>query len=139
MKAAMIIFLSIIAPVWGHWVLNSPTAMGFDDETESKAPCGGFDIANRTTVTEWPVAGQPVSLLSAHTSSIFEFRAALVSDPKNWITMQPNVSQKGAGHVCFSQVPGVESLAGQDAVVQMIANGADGPLYQVSNFHGAPF
>jgi hypothetical protein len=123
--------LALAGPALGHWVLNMPTSFGFDDVTESMAPCGGSDTTNRSVVTEWPVSGYPVSGLTAHATGVWTFRAAVATDLTNFMTMQANVTQTGVGHVCYQSVPGMQMLVGKDSVVQIIVTGPDGPLYQV--------
>jgi hypothetical protein len=120
----------------GHFVLNAPPSLGFDDVNEGKAPCGGFDPKQHSTetiVTDFPVAGYPISVLSTHSFSTWEIRAALLNntDTDNWTSLVPLVAQSGVGTFCFPQTPGVAAWVGLEAVLQVTQKAADGALYQV--------
>ncbi|ORY67515.1 uncharacterized protein BCR38DRAFT_337696 [Pseudomassariella vexata] len=114
------------APAWTHFVLQSPPSLGFSDEKEPQAPCGGFDPATvRDTVTAWPVSGHPVSLTSTHSMATWVFRAATLTNPTVFMDMQPNISQSGLGNMCFT-VTAPPSLAGQQGIVQVVQAGMMG-------------
>lgn len=117
----------------GHWVLQSPPSLGFNDATEGQAPCGGSDPTSRDKVTEWPSGGVPVSILSTHPTASWNFRAFPVGNVDQAVDMQPNVSQTGLGNLCFSAVPAPSSMVGMDAVVQIIQTAPDGALFQASH------
>lgn len=127
-----LLLLSALAAVaWGHFVLQVPTSLGFDDSKEGMAPCGGFDITNRNTVTNWPILGAPIQIISTHPQADWEIRAALLNDTGNFVYMVPPLSQQGLGTFCLPAVPGVADWEGKDAVLQMIQHAVDGALYQV--------
>ncbi|KAH0548058.1 hypothetical protein GP486_008201 [Trichoglossum hirsutum] len=115
-----------------HFVLQSPPSLGFTDTKEGQSPCGGFDIANRSTVTDFPVAGYPFYLLTTHTQSEFEYRAALLNDTAAWLDLIPPVLQSSVGYFCLGAVSGISAWVGLDAVVQVKQSAPDGVLYQVS-------
>jgi hypothetical protein len=125
------LLLALAAPTLAHWTLSMPPSLGFDDATEASAPCGGMDPTKRTNVTEWPIGGYPVSLLTTHPQATWAFRAADAAMPNMWMDLQPNVSQSGLGHVCYDSVPGMQMLLGKDAMVQIVQTAVDGSLYQV--------
>ncbi|KAF2243176.1 hypothetical protein BU26DRAFT_570570 [Trematosphaeria pertusa] len=90
-----------------HFVLQVPTSLGFDDAKETESPCGSFSATDRSTgVTNYPIAGAPVQMLTTHTS------------------------QTGVGTFCLPQVPVNAAWAGQDAILQVIQHGPDGTLFQ---------
>ncbi|KAH8655023.1 hypothetical protein BGZ60DRAFT_339493, partial [Tricladium varicosporioides] len=123
--------LALAASTSAHFVLQIPTSLGFDDTIESTGPCGGFTATDRSTgVTSWPVGGSSISVLTTHTTATFSIKAALLSNPTNFVPLVNDISQKGVGTVCFPSIPGNSAWAGQDAVLQIIQNGADGILYQ---------
>jgi hypothetical protein len=131
--AAILTLLSLSS---GHFVLQSPTSLGFDDENESVAPCGSFNPTDRSTgVTDWPVGGSAVNVLTTHTSTTWEFNAALVSDPGVWVPLTPSLKQTGVGTFCEPGIPGVAAWVGRDAVLQVLARGPDGVLYQVCGLY----
>jgi hypothetical protein len=116
-----------------HFVLMIPTSLGYDDEKESQAPCGSYNPLDRSTgVTDWPVGGHSVGLLSTHGSVTWEINAALISGgATTFVPLVLPFAQRGVGDVCFGAVPGNPAWVGQDAVVQLIQHAPDGNLYQV--------
>jgi hypothetical protein len=115
----------------GHFVLNVPTSLGFEDIKEGQGPCGGFDIKGREAVTEFPLGGQPFAMLSTHNTALWRFRAALLNDTETWVDLLPPVAQEGLGNFCLPTVPGVQRWVGMDAVVQVTQDAVDGTLFQV--------
>ncbi|KAK6520194.1 hypothetical protein TWF506_000477 [Arthrobotrys conoides] len=114
-----------------HFFLETPIAIGFDDLTLTEAPCGGFDPIDRNAgVTEWPVLGYPIALITTHLNVNWTFRAALLSDVNNWVDIFPRIHQTGVAEFCLPEVPGIEAWIGQDAVVQVIQEAPDGTLHQ---------
>ena len=127
-----LLFISHLAALGcAHFVLQSPPSTGFDDTKEAQSPCGGFDINNRSTVTNYPVAGYPFTLLTTHSQSLFEYRAALVNNTGNWVDLIPPVQESSVGTFCLGAVPGIAAWTGEDAVVQVKQSAPDGTLYQV--------
>lgn len=124
-----VVFASLGA---AHFVLQVPTSLGFDDANEGTAPCGNFDIAARTSVTEWPVSGYPVQVISTHPGATWQIRAALTNDTSTFRNLVPDMVQQGLGTFCLPAVPGIADWVGKDAVMQMIQTAVDGKLYQVS-------
>ncbi|ORX98870.1 hypothetical protein BCR34DRAFT_668595 [Clohesyomyces aquaticus] len=113
-----------------HFVLQLPPSLGFNDVKEGDGPCGSFDIGNRNKVTEWPVAGYPISLLTTHTRAKFTYRTALANSTDRLVDLIPQMNQMGVGDFCLPAVPGKEEWVGLDAVIQIIQEAVDGSLYQ---------
>ncbi|KAF2475594.1 uncharacterized protein BDR25DRAFT_254629 [Lindgomyces ingoldianus] len=114
-----------------HFVLQVPTSLGFDDGKESESPCGSFSATDRSTgVTDFPIAGAPIQMLTTHTSVTWDFKAALLSSPTSFSAVLPVVQQTGVGTFCLPQVPGNAAWVGQDAILQVIQHSPDGTLYQ---------
>lgn len=131
----LVAVLALAAGGCAHFVLQIPTSLGFDDALEATGPCGSFKPTDRSTgVTTWPVGGGSVGVLTTHTQVTWNFKAALLSDPANFVSLVHDVSQKGVGSVCFPSIPGNPNWVGQDAVLQVIQNGVDGTLYQVGTY-----
>ena len=114
------------------FVLKYPQSIGINEFTENQAPCGSFDPTSRKSVSDWPVAGSPIHILTTNPSATWTYKAALVSDINNWVDMQPAVSQAGMGDWCLTSVPGLNDWIGKDVVIQVTQNAAlDGTKYQV--------
>lgn len=115
-----------------HFILNYPTSLGFDDDKEPTAPCGGFDVVFADNDTSVQVGGFAVALLSTHPSADWLYRATLSKTaPYNWTNLLPVVSETGLGHFCLPSLQAPDSYAGQQGLIQVIQDGPDGVLYQV--------
>ncbi|KAH8655022.1 hypothetical protein BGZ60DRAFT_337784, partial [Tricladium varicosporioides] len=125
-----VVLLATTAITAAHFVLQSPTSLGFDDEAEGTSPCGGFAATGRTNVTNWPTGGSAVNLLTTHSTATWEFRAARLNDLKIWVPLTRNLTQKGVGTLCEPQIPGKKEWEGQDGVLQVVQHGHDGDLFQ---------
>ncbi|KAH8879302.1 hypothetical protein GQ53DRAFT_583747, partial [Thozetella sp. PMI_491] len=114
-----------------HFVLQVPTSIGYSDVNEGTAPCGGYDITTRSTgVTDWPITGGPVQVLSTHPEAQWEINAALLNDTSKLKPMVPMIKQGGLGSICFTSIPGLQDWVGQDAAFQIVQHAVDGALYQ---------
>ncbi|KAK6335117.1 hypothetical protein TWF718_010555 [Orbilia javanica] len=113
-----------------HFVLQVPTSLGFSDINESQAPCGGFDITSRNKVTDWPIGGYPIGVVSTHPNAHWKIRAALLENTEEFVDLIPNILQDGLGNFCLTSVPGIASWVGKDAVLQVVQKAVDGELYQ---------
>ncbi|ORX98869.1 hypothetical protein BCR34DRAFT_495755 [Clohesyomyces aquaticus] len=128
-QAATLAALTAIARA--HFVLQVPTSLGFDDAKETEGPCGSFSATDRSTgVTDYPISGAPLQMLTTHTSVTWDFKAALLSSPNDFSALLPVVQQTGVGTFCLPQVPGNAAWVGQDAILQVVQHGPDGILYQ---------
>lgn len=116
-----------------HFVLNYPISLGFDDDTELSAPCGGFDVVFADNDTSVQVGGFAVGVRSTHLAAGFLFRATISQTaPYNWINLLTVVSETGLGEICLPALNAPSEFAGQKGLVQVIQDGPDGMLYQVS-------
>jgi hypothetical protein len=132
LPSAAFLLLALSAVTKSHFVLQVPTSLGFDDDAEGTGPCGGFDATTRTNVTNWPIKGGSIGVLTTHTEVTWEFKAALVSNLNNWVSLTPVLHQTGVGLFCEPTIPGKASWVGKKAVLQVIQHGDDGDLFQVS-------
>ncbi|EPS37516.1 hypothetical protein H072_8798 [Dactylellina haptotyla CBS 200.50] len=133
MLSKIVYALPLFSLVSGHFFLQSPPSIGFDDEKLIESPCGGFSPTDRSGgVTNWPVAGYPFSVITTHLNVVWTFKAALLSDPTNFVDIYPNVHQTGVSEFCLPALPGIEAWVGQDAVFQAIQQAPDGFLHQCS-------
>jgi hypothetical protein len=116
-----------------HFILQYPNSVGFSDDDEGTSPCGGFDVTFRSNDSSIPVGGFPVSLLSTHPAADFLFRATLDQKaPFNFTNLLPVISETGLGQFCLPALVAPADFAGKPGVIQVIQNGPDGILYQVS-------
>ena len=124
---------SLLSLVSGHFLLNYPQTLGFDDSNEGQSPCGGFDVVFTGNVTNVTVDSFPVSLRSTHPQADWLFRVTLdKTNPSNWTNLLPVVSEIGLGAFCIPNLKVPANFVGQQGVVQVVQNAADGALYQVS-------
>lgn len=123
--------LSLALCTSAHFILQYPQSLGFDDDSEGTAPCGGFDVSFNGSDNSVPVGGFPVSVLSTHPAADWLFRATLDQQaPFNWTNLLPVVSETGLGQFCLPNLVAPEGFAGNTGVVQVIQKGPDGVLYQ---------
>lgn len=116
-----------------HFILQYPNSLGFSDDNEPESPCGGFSIKFGSNDSSIPVGGFPVSLLSTHPAADFLFRATLDTQaPFNFTNLLPVVSETGLGQFCLPALVAPADYAGKQGVIQVIQDGPDGILYQVS-------
>ncbi|ETI23897.1 hypothetical protein G647_05704 [Cladophialophora carrionii CBS 160.54] len=114
-----------------HFILQYPNSVGFSDDDEGTAPCGGFDVTFGSNDSSIPVGGFPVSVLSTHPASDFLFRATLDQEPPfNFTNLLPVVSETGIGEFCLPALVAPAEFAGNPGVIQVIQKGPDGVLYQ---------
>ena len=120
-----------------HFILRYPKSLGFNDDTESTSPCGGFDVTFNSSDDSVPVGGFPVSMLSTHPAANWLFRATLDQKaPFNWTNLLPVVEETGLGQFCLPAIKAPSDFTGKPGVIQVIQQGPDGILYQVSFFRG---
>jgi hypothetical protein len=51
----------------GHFLLDYPPGVGFDDDTEGNAPCGGFSVDfSKINVTDFHVGGDVLAMVRKH-------------------------------------------------------------------------
>ncbi|KAI0132409.1 hypothetical protein BJ170DRAFT_247525 [Xylariales sp. AK1849] len=114
-----LISLFLLAIATASFTLNNPMPI-IITPSNTTLPCGGFNIANGTTVTQWPVNGHDVSVSVKDFSSFFDFKAALLSDLTNWVSLRSTITISLSGTYCWSRIRGYSEWMGQDAVLQVI-------------------
>lgn len=130
--AALLVLCLGVMQTYGHFLLNYPATVGFDDETEGTAPCGGSK-APFTNATDFHVDGDAVALTSTHPSALWTFRGTLDTTASgNWtdIFSEP-IFQSALGDFCEPQVKVPSSWAGHAGILQITQHATDGALYQV--------
>ncbi|KAF4627119.1 hypothetical protein G7Y89_g11035 [Cudoniella acicularis] len=129
-KSVALIALGVVAIAEAHFVLQEPVSLGFDDDAEGTAPCGGFNASSRLNVTNWPTSGGAVGVLTTHTTVQWEYKVARLSNLTNWVSVTPTLNQTGVGNFCETLIPGKKAWEGESGVLQVIQHGVDGALYQ---------
>ncbi|KAK6335114.1 hypothetical protein TWF718_010553 [Orbilia javanica] len=116
-----------------HFFLRYPPYIGYNDATQTTAPCGGFTSTDRSGgVTNLTVNGFPIGVTSTHLGVYYEFKAALVSAPTTWVSLTPmcHITAGGYPYFCQPQIPGIAAWVNEDAILQVIQHASDGTLYQ---------
>ncbi|KAK6504476.1 hypothetical protein TWF506_002671 [Arthrobotrys conoides] len=124
------LLLPLLPFATAHFLLNTPMSIGFSDDEEGTYPCGNFDVTDRKIVTDFPIAGIPISVTSTHPEDTWFFRVALLNDTEKWVDLLPAISQRGTGDFCNPRVPGPAAWEGEDGVIQIVASAPDGFLFQ---------
>lgn len=117
-----------------HFLLHYPPSIGFDDDRESIAPCGGFTAADsKNNLTDFHVDSDYIALTSTHPVATWLFRATLDQTASgNWTSLLPAVQQTALGDFCESGLKVPSTWAGSKGVIGIVQDAADGLLYQVS-------
>jgi hypothetical protein len=115
-----------------HFLLHYPPTLGFSDDNESIAPCGGFPVVFNSSDVQVQADGFPIALTSIHPESDWLFRATLShSEPFNWTNLLPVVHETGLGDFCIPDFKVPAEFVGHSALLQIMQNAIDGLLYQV--------
>jgi hypothetical protein len=131
LQPVILVLVLGLPQVNAHFLLNYPTTVGFSDDQEGTAPCGGFTVSFANT-TNFYVGGDAIALTSTHPASTWLFRATLDKMAGgNWSVLLPAIAQQTQGQFCEPGVTVPASFAGQNGVVQVIEDAVDGQLYQV--------
>ena len=131
LTAGLTIITLLLSQVSAHFILQYPKSLGFDDDKEGDAPCGGFDVTTNNA-SDFHVDGDAVALTSTHPQANWLFRATLDKTAAgNWTDLLPAVSESGLGAFCEPALTVPSSWAGSSGIVQVIQHGDDGELYQV--------
>ena len=115
----------------GHFILNHPVPIGFDDRRETERPCGSFDPAVPIQdPTPWSVAGSYIGTLTTHPHADWEFNYARAGAPAEFQSLTPPLMQMGVGSFCATgiRVPGA---VGDVVMLQIVQNAHGETLYQV--------
>lgn len=122
---------SLLSISTAHFLLNYPPTVGFSDDNEGIAPCGGFAISY-DNATDFHVDGDAIAVTSTHPTAVWLFRATLSQTAAgNYTNLIPSVQQNALGAFCETGLKVNSSWAGQKGVIQVIQDATDGLLYQV--------
>lgn len=114
-----------------HFSLMHPIPIGFDKDLESEAPCGSFNPADRSRVTDCPVSGFPIHVTSSHNESLWMLNAALLGSTTEAVPLTLGMYQRGIGNFCEPSIPGISDWVGKEVVLQVVQAHPEGNLYQV--------
>ena len=139
MRPTTLLFFGSLVIVHGHFLLTYPPTIGFDNDNEGEAPCGGFpDIFNNLTAPSMniTVAGFPIELQSTHPQAAWLFRATLSHEaPFNWTNLLPVVSETGIGDFCVPDLGAPVEFAGHAGILQVVQEEEGELLYQVRDLY----
>ena len=117
--------------VSAHFQLMYPKSLGFDEDVEPMAPCGGKDVVFGDNDTSVSVSGFPVALLTEHPQGTFTYRGTLDKQaPFNWTNLLA-VTEMGLGNFCFPSIKVPANWTGSSGLIQIIGDLPDGILFQV--------
>ena len=115
-----------------HFELKYPKSIGFSDDQEDQAPCGGFTPDFSKTLVDFHVGGEALAMRLTHQQSNWLFRATTDEKAQSgWQQLFPIVMQSGLGDFCEPSVKAPESWVGKKGVVSVVSLAVDGLLYQV--------
>jgi hypothetical protein len=124
--------LLAVGQSYAHFLLRSPTTVGFDDDKEGTAPCGGFNPPFKSP-SNFHVGGDAIALTSTHPTANWLFRASLDTKAAGgFIDLLPAVSQASLGGFCEPDITVPSSWAGKSGILQIVQDAVDGTLYQVT-------
>lgn len=124
--------LALLPSAFAHFVLNYPPSLGFNEDDEGTAPCGGAEISFDNT-TDITVGSFSVASRSTHPQANWLFRVTTsTEEPYNWTNILPVVSQSGLGDFCLPALSVPASFVGQQGIMQITQGAVDGNLYQVN-------
>jgi hypothetical protein len=126
----LLALLTTVPLALAHFTLDFPPTIGFDEDQEPNAPCGGFNpIASN--VTAWPLTGGQIALDSHHPEMTILYRAQLMG-ASNWTNLTDGFLQMtGLGELCITIGSVPSDWANKVGVIQVIGQPPDGILYQV--------
>jgi hypothetical protein len=121
-----------------HFELLNPATMGFDEDKEGTAPCGGEVYTDFSNATELTMDKFSVLILSTHPEGDWTFSITTdLSPPYHFSQITPQVKTTGAGTFCLDHMSVPENLEKQivykQGLLQVVDNSVDGMLYQVSH------
>ncbi|RFU76653.1 expression library immunization antigen 1 [Trichoderma arundinaceum] len=126
--------LSLASLSSAHFLMNYPESIGFDDDKEGTAPCGGFtpDISSGSSqLVDFHVGGDSLAMRATHTQVNWLFRVTLDGDAESgWQQIFPIVQQSGLGSFCEPHITLPSSYAGKRGVISVVSDAPDGLLYQ---------
>ncbi|RYP83456.1 hypothetical protein DL769_001359 [Monosporascus sp. CRB-8-3] len=126
--------LALLAPnADARFTIITPQPMGSDPQRQREAPCGGFEMTDRSHgVTEWPVGGIDVAWDSANATAGWQVSAVLANDTSCTLTSKTNLRTlytHATGPFCLPSVGGLPEWVGLDAVLQIQQWTGDGDYF----------
>jgi hypothetical protein len=125
-----ILVLAAAAVASAHFTLDYPPSIGFEDDKETIAPCGGFIPNLSGSLVNFSVSGEWIQINNHHPESLLHYRVA-IEDNVTWIELNPVVQQVGIGKLCIKTGAAPAGFAGKKGVFQVIGDGHGGALFQV--------
>ncbi|EHK42296.1 uncharacterized protein TrAtP1_005115 [Trichoderma atroviride] len=126
--------LSLASVSSAHFLMNYPDSIGFDDDKEGTAPCGGFtpDISSGSKqLVDFHVGGDSLAMRATHNQVTWLFRVTLDGTAQSgWKQIFPIVQQSGLGDFCEPHITLPASYAGKKGVIGVVTDAPDGLLYQ---------
>lgn len=132
---SLFLFSALCGLSAAHFELKYPDSIGFSDDNEDKAPCGGFTPDFSGDLVDFHVGGEALAMRLTHQQSNWLFR--ITTDEKaesGWEQIFPIVQQSGLGDFCEPSVTVPEKYIGKKGVVSIVSSAVDGLLYQVGLF-----
>jgi len=129
----LLAILALTGATSAHFTLDYPNSTNpkADLTNENIPPCGGFNPNFDGLVSNFSVSGDWVQVNTHHPEAVFRFRVATI-DNTTWIDLNSAISEVGLGTFCIQAGPAPANFAGKTGVLQVIGNGADGALFEVS-------
>src|SRR5690349_21069556 len=128
--------LSMLPCTLAHFQLTWPPKRGFNDDSATQFPCGGFNDVQQQR-TDWPINGGPLQLNMEHPQTNVAVYLAIGNNPGSAFNtkLRNQFTVEVLGNFCVGQlnVPsGLNVTDGTPATIQVVTNGdGGGGLYQV--------
>ncbi|KAI1345043.1 hypothetical protein F5Y15DRAFT_15567 [Xylariaceae sp. FL0016] len=123
------LLLSAGSVVQATFNLVHPRAMGFNNDKQSEALCGGFNVTKELYFRDWPTGGHDIKITDINDShSLFMFNVALLDDDNNFVQLYPDVSSQKKGTLCFKKIKGMNhpDWIGKKAIFQLKQHAGNG-------------
>lgn len=115
-----------------HFKMLYPDSIGWEDEKEDTAPCGGFTPDFTKNVVDFHAGGDSLGMSLFHSQSNWLFRVTLDQKAESgWEQIFPIVQQSGLGFFCEQGITVPEKYIGQKGVIGIVSAASDGLLFQV--------
>jgi hypothetical protein len=127
----LLALLTSVPLALAHFTLDFPPTIGFNEDQETTAPCGGFNPLS-SSLTAWPLSGGQIALDSHHPEMVLLYRAQLMG-ATSWTNLTNGFLQMtGLGEMCITVGSLPTDWTGKAGVIQVIGQPPDGILYQVA-------
>lgn len=119
-----------------HFTLSYPKSRGFDESKEAVGPCGGFDTPSSQRV-QMPLKNSFIQVNSGHVAYSYNINAVVKNDPTA-SDFSSNVVKVAEGtrsypeESCLPLNFNDSFKTNTNVTLQVVYNGGDGLLYQVS-------